>query len=327
MRGGRAWRDSRSLRQRPCGSEHARDTFSACPNPEPGWSGVSPSPRCSACPPAAESSKPGDGGGAAPGSKQAALPDRGHPEGHHTFLLEHHPRRRGQGRARAAGAGDRRPRRVEGPAPRGRSRAADPGRRGLPEPGHQRHRAGAARRPGARPPGRGSDARRHPGRHLRLGARIEGGRQLRRHRQREGRQAGRRAHGQAAQRQGQGPDAALPGGLGVDRGARAGLPRGAQGGVPRRHRDLVRPVRRPDPRHRQARRREPAEPLPGPAGHLLRQRVVGRRHAAGAAGSRPRRQGRLPRLRRPSGLRRGDGRRARCPASSCRTRSRWATSG
>ena len=46
---------------------------------------------------------------------------------------------------------------------------------------------------------------------------------------------------------------------------------------------------------------------PRPPGHLLRQRVVRRRDAAGAAGSRPRRQGRLPRLRRPSGLPRGDG--------------------
>ena len=103
-----------------------------------------------------------------PGLEQAALPDRGHPEGTTHDVLEDHPRRRGQGRARAAGAGHRRPRDVEGPAPRGRSRAADPGRRGVPEPGHQRHRAGAARRPRARAARRGSVARRHPGRDHRL---------------------------------------------------------------------------------------------------------------------------------------------------------------
>ena len=64
--------------------------------------------------------------------------------------------------ARCRRAGARRGRRLdqhhlEGPAARGRSRAAGPGRRGLHEPGRRRHRARAARQPRARAPRRGGE--------------------------------------------------------------------------------------------------------------------------------------------------------------------------
>ena len=78
--------------------------------------------------------------------------------------------------------------------------------------------------------GRRSGAGRHPHGGLRLGPRAAAPRrQLRQHRQRQGRPAGRAAHGRAAEGQGHRADAALPGRVGVDRGARSGLPRRAEG--------------------------------------------------------------------------------------------------
>ena len=121
------------------------------------------------------------------------------PERHDARVLEEHPRRRDQGAARVRGPGRGRAAHLEGPDPRGRPRAADPGRRRVPQPGRQRHRARAARRQRARPPGPGSQARRHSHRRHRLGAGLGRRRQLRRHRQREGRRArGRSARHVAA---------------------------------------------------------------------------------------------------------------------------------
>ena len=64
-------------------------------------------------------------------------------------------------------------------------------------------------------------------------------------------------------------------------------------------RDLVRSIRGPDPRHREARVGESAEPLRlRAAGRILRQRVVDARHAAGAPGHQQGRADRLHRVRR-----------------------------
>ena len=60
-------------------------------------------------------------------------------------------------------------------------------------------------------PGRRGETRRDPDRHHGLGPRVRSDRQLRRHRQPEGRRAGGRPHGPAARQQGQGAAAPLPG--------------------------------------------------------------------------------------------------------------------
>ena len=82
------------------------------------------------------------------------------------------------------------------PAARGRPRRADLRGRGLRQPRRLRHRAGAARRDGAgagrSPSAMGAE---DPGRDLRLRPQGRRLRQLRRHRQPEGRAAGRRAPG------------------------------------------------------------------------------------------------------------------------------------
>ena len=106
--------------------------------------------------------------------------------------------------------------------------------------------AGSQRRP-----------RRHPGRHLRLGARERRVRQPRRDRQLQGRPDGRRAPGEAPRRQGQGHDAPAPGRVGQHDGARTGLPRRDRGPPGHQGRQLE-PVRRRDDRGRLPRRREPA---------------------------------------------------------------------
>ena len=158
--------------------------------------------------------------------------------------------------------GVRRAGRLEGATPRGRPRAAGAGRRGLREPaasaGWSSRRSTARRWCGRsrRPQGR------DPHGHLRFGpGSTAPGRELRRHRQREGRAARRSAHGRAPGRQGHGADAPLPGGIGGHRGPRARLPGGAEGHPSRRRGHLVGSVRGGHARHRQAHLREPAEPL------------------------------------------------------------------
>ena len=134
---------------------------------------------------------------------------------------------------------------------------------------------------------------------LRLRARAAAsGRELREHRQRQGRAPRRPAHGRAAEGQGHRPDAALPGGIGVHGGARGGLPRRAEERLPGRDGDLGGSVRRPDARHGEAGVREPAQSLrDARRRHLHAQRVVDRRHAARAAGHRQGRRDHLRRLR------------------------------
>ena len=159
------------------------------------------------------------------GQPGAPLPDRRDPEGHDPRVLAHDPRRRHPRAARPRREG--RPRRdhLEGAAARGRPRAAGPGGRVLREPGHRRHRARAARRQGARAPGRGGGAAQGPDRDHGLGARLRPDRELRRHRQLQGRRDGRRRARPGDERQGQDPAAALRGGLGQHRRPRGGLPR------------------------------------------------------------------------------------------------------
>ena len=83
---------------------------------------------------------------------------------------------------------------------------------------------------------------------LRLGARRPGeGRELRLHRQRQGRAAGGAAHGRGAEGHRHGVDAAIPGGLGRHRGARAGVPGGTEDQLSGRDGDLIGSVRRRHP--------------------------------------------------------------------------------
>ena len=120
------------------------------------------------------------------------------PQGDDARVLEDGPRRRAQGGRRA---GQRRGD-LAGAAEGGRPGAADPAR---PERGRRRRRrdrAGPARLAGAGRAGRGGGRQGDPGRHLRLGARVDEDRQLRRDRQLPRRRAGRPAAGRAPQGQG-----------------------------------------------------------------------------------------------------------------------------
>ena len=117
-----------------------------------------------------------------PGREAAA--HRRRPQGHDPRVLAHHPRRRDQGAARPRREGRRGRDPLEGPAARGRPRAAGAGGRVLREPGRRRDRPRPPRREGARPAGRGGEAARGPDRDHRLGPRLRPDRELRRHRQR-----------------------------------------------------------------------------------------------------------------------------------------------
>ena len=93
--------------------------------------------------------------------------------------------------------------------------------------------------------------------------------ELRRDRQPGRGRARRRAHGQAARRQGQRRRAALPGGLGEHAQPRAGLSRGAQGAARAQGRERQ-PVRRRHDRERLRGEREPAARAEGGQGRRRR---------------------------------------------------------
>ena len=165
-------------------------------------------------------------GGRPAGDRVEELQGRGHSQGAHPRVLEEHPRGRDQGRRATS---PRRASQVEiiwkGPLREDDREQQVQVVEGVREPGGQRHRARAARRQGAGAAGRGSEAARDPDGHHRLRPRLGGDRELRRHRQLQGRRAGRRGDGPAAGRQGEGAPAALSGGLGQHRGPRARLRR------------------------------------------------------------------------------------------------------
>ncbi len=180
--------------------------------------------------------------------------DCGHPEGDQPRLLADDSRRGGEG-----GSGARRDRDLAGSAARGRPRFADLRDRGLHHARRVRHRHRPARRDRARAAGRRRAAAEHPGRRLRLGAEERGFRQLRGHRQSPGRPDGGRARRQAAERQRQGPAAAVCRRARQHDAARRGIPGSAR--QPQGHRDRqLEPVSRRRRRGRgQARRSDPQQ--------------------------------------------------------------------
>ena len=231
-------------------------------------------------------------------------PHRRHPQGDDPRVLEVDPRRRGPGGARA-----RRQDHLEGAAERGRPGPADHRRRGLHQPRRRRHRARAARRPGAHASGPGRRAGEDPGRHHRLRAPGERLRELRRHGQLQGRRPGRPPSRRAPRRQGADLPHPLPGGLGQHRPARGRLLRHRHQGVPRHRHARQGPVRRGDDRDGLPAGREPHQPLPRRRRRLHAERIEHLRDAPGPPGIPPRRQGRLRRLRQLAQARPGSPRR------------------
>src|SRR5216110_532800 len=233
-----------------------------------------------------------------PGRRRAAAQDRRHPQRNDARILEEYSCRGDRGVARALRPGHADRHHLEGTTARGRSRAADPGRGGLSQPGRAGHRARAARQPRPGATGRGSPARgRAHGGH-RFQARVGLSCQLRGHGQSQGRAAGREPAGRAARGQGQGAAAALCRGIGQHNGARAGVSRRAAHPLPGDRARLGRPIRRAHEGDGEARLGESAQSLQWRrARHLHPQRVLDHRDAARITRCRPGRQGPLHRLR------------------------------
>src|SRR5438552_1832313 len=233
-----------------------------------------------------------------PARRRAAAQDRRHPQRNDARILEEYSCRGDRGVARALRPGHADRHHLEGTTARGRSRAADPGRGGLSQPGRAGHRARAARQPRPGATGRGSPARgRAHGGH-RFQARVGLSCQLRGHGQSQGRAAGREPAGRAARGQGQGAAAALCRGIGQHNGARAGVSRRAAHPLPGDRARLGRPIRRAHEGDGEARLGESAQSLQWRrARHLHPQRVLDHRDAARITRCRPGRQGPLHRLR------------------------------
>ncbi len=187
----------------------------------------------------------------------------------------------------------------KGPLREGRPRAADPGRRGLHEPGRQRHRARAARRQGARP-ARGGGRQKQVIPTVIIDSALES-EQIVSFVATDNLKGGALAADRLGELlAGKGKVLLLryQEGSASTEPARAGLPREMKEPMPRHRGDLLRPVCGTDPRHRQARLREPAQPIRRRAArHLHRQRIVDGGHAPRASGHREGWQDLLPRVR------------------------------